>query len=139
MGPMHVYMHSVFFFFFPVLRTILCLSHWLLSHIAIVEIMAREERGMNPVINPRKPYLPSGDRLVGWLYWGLTPLLTAKVISWRSVTHMCFLAFSHQYQHKFLSKATDYFSHMIQQSREAKIRRKEISPQPGLEITATRS
>ena len=23
--------------------------------------------------------------------------LTAKVISWRSVTHMCFLAFSHQY------------------------------------------
>ena len=27
--------------------------------------------------------------------------LTAKVISWRSVTHMCFLAFSHQYQHNF--------------------------------------
>ena len=27
--------------------------------------------------------------------------LTAKVISWRSVTHMCFLAFSHQYQHDY--------------------------------------
>ena len=35
--------------------------------------------------------------LVGLLYWGLT----AKVISWRSVTHMCFLAFSHQYLHHF--------------------------------------
>ena len=43
--------------------------------------------------------------------------LTNKVISWRSVTHMCFLA----------SKATDYFSHMLQQGREAKIRRKESS------------
>ena len=26
----------------------------------------------------------------GWLYW-------ARVISWLSVTHMCFLAFLHQY------------------------------------------
>ena len=35
-----------------------------------------------------------GGRLVGcWLYWGLT----AKSISWLSVTDMCFLAFSHQY------------------------------------------
>ena len=34
-------------------------------------------------------------------YWlvvlGFNATLTAKVISWRSVTHMCFLAFSHQY------------------------------------------
>ena len=28
---------------------------------------------------------------------GLNATLTAKVISWRSVTHMCFLALSHQY------------------------------------------
>ena len=28
---------------------------------------------------------------------GFNATLTAKVISWRSVTHMCFLAFSHQY------------------------------------------
>ena len=27
--------------------------------------------------------------------------LTVKAISWRSVTHMCFLAFSHQYLHMF--------------------------------------
>ena len=40
---------------------------------------------------------------------------------------------------KFLSKATDYFSQMLQQRREAKIRRKEILPQPGLELTTTRS
>ena len=34
----------------------------------------------------------------GWLVvLGLNATLTAKVISWRSVTLMCFLAFSHQY------------------------------------------
>ena len=39
-----------------------------------------------------------------------------KVISWRLVTHMFFQAFSDQYQHNFLSKATDYFltSSMLQ-------------------------
>ena len=31
----------------------------------------------------------------------LNATLTAKVISWRSVTHMCFLALSHQYSHIF--------------------------------------
>ena len=30
---------------------------------------------------------------------GFNATLTAKVISWRSLTHMCFLAFSHQYLH----------------------------------------
>ena len=35
---------------------------------------------------------------VGWLVVvGLKATLTAKVISWWSVMHMCFLAFSHQY------------------------------------------
>ena len=34
----------------------------------------------------------------GWLVvLGFNTTLTAKIISWRSVTHMCFLAFSHQY------------------------------------------
>ena len=34
-----------------------------------------------------------------WLvvYWGFNATLTAKVISWQSVMHVCFLAFSHQY------------------------------------------
>ena len=39
----------------------------------------------------------------------------------------------------FLSKATDYFSHMLLQRWEVKIRRKEKSPQPGIELTTTRS
>ena len=30
---------------------------------------------------------------------GFNATLTAKAKSWRSVTHMCFLAFSHQYEH----------------------------------------
>ena len=35
---------------------------------------------------------------LGWLVvLGFNATLTAKVISWRSVMHMCFLAFSHQY------------------------------------------
>ena len=35
---------------------------------------------------------------VGWLVvLGFNPTLTAMVISWQSVTHMYFLAFSHQY------------------------------------------
>ena len=40
--------------------------------------------------------------LVGWLVvLGFNATLTTKVISWRSVTHVCFLAFSHQCYHKF--------------------------------------
>ena len=69
---------------------------------------------------------------------GFNATLTAKVISWRSVTHMCFLAFSHQYK-TFLSKATDYLSPMLLQRWEGKIRQKEKSPQLGIELTPTRS
>ena len=39
----------------------------------------------------------------------------------------------------FLSKATDYFSHMLLQRWEAKINWKEKSPKPGNELTTTRS
>ena len=48
-------------------------------------------------------------------YWGRTMVVlgfnvtwTAKVISWRSVMHMCFLAFSHEYLHNF-----SYQSHWL--------------------------
>ena len=34
---------------------------------------------------------PDGGK--DWLYWGFNTTLTAKVISWRSVTHMCFPSF----------------------------------------------
>ena len=54
---------GVFIFSKPVLRTIFFPSHWLLSHITIVETADSGERGMNPVamtiINPRKEYWPS--------------------------------------------------------------------------------
>ena len=40
---------------------------------------------------------------------GFNATLTAKVISWQSVTHMCFLAFSHQYQHNFFPKPPTTF------------------------------
>ena len=77
--------------------------------------------------------------MVGWLVvLRFNATLTAKVISRRSVTHKCFLAFSHRFYHKFLSKTTDYFSYMLQQRWGVKIRRKEILPQPGLELTSTR-
>ena len=33
----------------------------------------------------------------------------------------------------------DYFSHMLQQRWEAEVRRKDLSPQPGLELPTTRS
>ena len=39
----------------------------------------------------------------------------------------------------FLSKAIDYFSHMLLQRGKAKIRRTEGSPQPEIELTTTRS
>ena len=46
-----------------------------------------------------------GDWLV---ILGFNATLTAKVISWRSESHMCFLAFSHQYLHNF-----SYQSHRL--------------------------
>ena len=49
-------------FFLPILCAIFFPSHWLLSHITIVETMDNGERGMNPgartIINPRNEYWP---------------------------------------------------------------------------------
>ena len=97
---------------------------------------AYEER-----IRPKRGILNLCFQLKNWLLvvLGFNASLTAKVISWRSITHMCFLAFLHQCKHKFLSKATDYFSQMLQQRWEAKIHWKESSPQPGIKLTTTRS
>ena len=74
---------------------------------------------------------------IGWLVvLGFNATLTAKVISWRSATHVFpdFLTNT-----TFLSEATDYFSHMLLQRWEAKICKKESSPQLGIELTTTRS
>ena len=52
-------------------------------------------------------------RKIGWLVvFGFNTTLTAKVISWWSVTHTCFLAFSHQYRHNFSFQSQQLlFSH----------------------------
>ena len=70
---------------------------------------------------------------------GYNATLTAKVISWRSVMHnisVSWLSYASP-STTFLSKATDYFSHMLLQRREAKISWKERSPQQGIELTTT--
>ena len=62
-------------------------------------------------------------RKISWLVVSrFNATLTAKVISLGSETHICFLAFSH----KFLSKATKYFSHMLQQSERQKYTRRKF-------------
>ena len=61
---------------------------------------ARPERQItntDPLTLPAK--LRTKTLVLGWLLvvLGFNATLTAKIMSWRSVTHMCFLAFSHQY------------------------------------------
>ena len=60
-SPIHAFLE----FFSPVLRTIFFPSHWLLSHLNIVETTDSSERGMNPVAvtisNPPKEYWPSRE------------------------------------------------------------------------------
>ena len=59
----------------------------------------------------------------GWLVvLGLNATLTAKVISWRSVKHMCFLPFSHQYYHNYSFQSHRLlFSHASAELRGEKI------------------
>ena len=53
---------------------------------------------------------------------GFNTTLTAKVISWRSMTRMCVSWLSHTSTNTtFLSKATDYFSHMLLLTPERKV------------------
>ena len=49
-------------------------------------------------------YVHNKETNDGWLVvLGFNATLTAKVQSWWSVMHMCFLAFSKQHKHNFLS------------------------------------
>ena len=74
---------------------------------------------------------------IGWLVvLGFNATLKAKFISWRSVTHVSWLCHTST-NTTFLSKATNYFSHMFLQRWEAKICQKESSPQPGIKLTTT--
>ena len=63
--------------------------------------------------------------MVWWLVvLGFNATLTAKVMSWRSVMHMCFLAFSHRYQHNF-----SYQSHILLFSHASEEVRGENTPE----------
>ena len=67
----------------------------------------------------------TGLERTGWLVvLGFNATLTATVISWRSVTHMCFLAFSHQYLHNFSFQSHRLLFSHASVRREAKIRLK---------------
>ena len=74
-----------------------------------------------------KPYAPDlsirGIKMIGRLVvLGFNANLNAKVISWRSVTHICFLAFSHQYLHNFSFQSHRLlFSHVSAEVRGEKI------------------
>ena len=82
-----------------------------LSKTEITEIT----RFTKPIV--RVKYLKNKTPLIGWLVvLGFNATSTAKVILWRSVTHICVSWLSHTSTNTtFLSKATDYFSHMLLQ------------------------
>ena len=67
---------------------------------------------------------------------GFNATLTAKVISWRSVTHMCFLAFSHQYYWNFSFQSHRLlFSHASAKyaGKKSRLNRGSNSQPPGHE------
>ena len=74
--------------------------------------------------------------LVGWLLvvLGFNATLTAKVISWRSVTHVCFLAFLHQYKHNF-----SFQSHRLLFSHASAEVRGENTPERKVASTGDRA
>ena len=50
-----------------------------------------------------------GFNVQEWINWlvifGFNATLTARIISWQSMTHICFLVFSHQYNSPFFRKS----------------------------------
>ena len=72
---------------------------------------------------------------ISWLdLLGFNATLTAKVISWRPVTHMCFLAFSHQYLHN-----SSYQSRRLLFSHASVEVRGENTPERKFASTGSRS
>ena len=67
--------------------------------------------------------------IVGWLYWCLTPLFQLRSYHGR---------LSQTSTNTTFFPKPRYFSHMLQQRWEGKIRRKENSRQPGIELSTTR-
>ena len=66
--------------------------------------------------------------LIWLIVLGFNATLTAKVISWRSVTHMCFLAFSHQYYCNFSFQSQQLlFSHASAEVRGQSTPEREVA------------
>ena len=62
------------------------------------DLRAFAPNNLNAANNQGKGEKMLSSLTLDWLVvLGFNATLTAKVISWRSMTHMCFLAFSHQY------------------------------------------
>ena len=77
----------------------------------------------------------------GWLLvvLGFNATLTAKVISWRSMTHMCFLAFSCQYLHSFSFQSHRLlFSHASAEVRGENTQERNVTS-TRIELRITRS
>ena len=71
----------------------------------------------------------------GWsVVLGFNATLIAKVILWRSVTHMCFLAFSHQYLHN-----VSFQSHRLLFSHASAEVRGENTPERKVSSTGDRT
>ena len=71
--------------------------------------------------------------LVGWFLLGFNATLTAKVISWRSVTHACFMAFSPVLTQRSFQSQQLLFSHA---SAEVK---GENTPEKNVALTGNRT
>ena len=109
------------------------------SYSVVVSLIAWESRGdLSRVpfrIHTFKYKVCFDDLRVGWLVvLGFNATLTAKVISWRSVTHMCFLPFSHQYQHNF-----SFQSHQLLFSHASTEVRGENAPERKVTSTGDRT
>ena len=70
--------------------------------------------------------------VIAWEWVNAT--LTAEVTSWRSVTHMCFLAFSHQYYHNI-----SFQSHRLLFSHASAEVRGENTPETKVASTGDRT
>ena len=107
----------------------MCLTH---SH--TMTLTSKISRDHLPNKFEKKKKSISNPCLCWLVVLGFNATLTAKVISGRSVTHMCFLAFSHQYQHNFF-----FQSHRLLFSHASAEVRGENSPERKAASTGDRT
>ena len=125
------YSHVMFFFFY-----LLSLNRHHFNHTPVGQVCLSVCLSRN---YPNKTLFGRFKIMIWLVVLGFNATLTSKIISWRSLTHMCFLAFSHQYQHNFFSKPLTTFLTCFSRGERRKNAGKKSSPQPGIELTTTRS